>query len=67
MYKKHYEESNKGYILKVNVKYSNKLRNLLSALVFQSENIKTDKYKKLLCNFVIRKIMSYKVELGNKH
>ena len=47
---KNYDENNKGYILKVDVKYPRKLHNLHSDLPFLPKRMKIDKCKKLVCN-----------------
>ena len=48
---KNYDEnSNKGYILEVDVKYQKKLHDLHSDLPFLSKRMKIDKCKKLVCN-----------------
>ena len=44
------EDSDKGYILEVDVKYTKKLHDLHSDLPFSPEKIKIDKCKKLVCN-----------------
>ena len=44
------EDSNKGYILEVDVKYPNKLHDLHSDLPFLPERLKIGKCKKLVCN-----------------
>ena len=48
--KNYYENSRKGYILEVDVKYPKKLQNLHSDLPFLPKRIKIDKYKKLVCD-----------------
>ena len=52
--KKYDENSDKGYILKVDVKYPRKLHDLHSDLLFLTERMKIDKCKKLVCNKVIK-------------
>ena len=47
---KNYDENNKGYILKVDVKYPRKLHDLHSDLPFLPKRMKIDKCKKLMCN-----------------
>ena len=48
---KHYNEnSNKGYILEVDVKYPKKIHDLPSDLPFLPRRMKIDKCKKLVCN-----------------
>ena len=44
------EDSDKGYILEVDVKYPRKLHDLLSDLPFSPKRMKIDKCKKLVCN-----------------
>ena len=44
------EDSDKGYIIEVDVKYPRKLFDLHSDLPFLSKRIKIDKCKKLVCN-----------------
>ena len=48
--KKYDENSNKGYILEVDVEYPKNVFNLHSDLPFLPERKKTDKCKKLVCN-----------------
>ena len=48
--KKYYENSKKGYILEVNVKYPKRLHDLHSDLPFLPKKIKIDKCKKLVCD-----------------
>ena len=48
--KNYYENSKKGYILKVDVKYPKKLHDLHSDLPFLPKRIKIDKCKKLVCD-----------------
>ena len=68
---KNYDEnSNKGYILEVDVKYPKKLQNLHSDLPFLPKRMKIDKCKKLVCNLHDKKkyvvhIMSLKQALNH--
>ena len=48
--KNYNENSKKGYILEVDVKYPKKLHNLHSDLPFLPKRMKIDKCKKLVCN-----------------
>ena len=48
--KNYNENSNKGYILEVDVKYPKKLRDSHSHLPFLPRRMKIDKCKKLVCN-----------------
>ena len=49
------EDSDKGYILDVDVKYPKKLHNLYSDLPFSPEKMKIDKCKKLVFNLYYKK------------
>ena len=49
------EDSDKGYILEVDVKYPKKLHDLHSDLPFSPERMKIDKCKKLVCNLYNKK------------
>ena len=49
------EDSDKGYILEVDVKYPKKLHDLHSDLPFSPEIMKIDKCKKLVCNLYNKK------------
>ena len=49
------EDSHKGYILEVDVKYPKKLQDLHSDLPLLSERMKIDKCKKLVCNLYYKK------------
>ena len=64
------DDSDKGYILEVNVKYLKKLNDLHSDLPFSPERMKIDKCKKLVCNLYNKKkyvvyIRSSKKALNN--
>ena len=50
------EDSDKGYILEVDVKYPRKLHDLHSDLPFLPKRMKIDKCKKLVCNLRNKKI-----------
>ena len=53
---KNYDENNdKGYILKVDVKYPKRLHELHSDLAFLSERMEVNKCKKLVCNLFNKK------------
>ena len=53
---KNYDEnSDKGYILEVNVKYPKRLHELHSDLPFLSEQMEVNKCKKLVCNLFNKK------------
>ena len=53
---KNYDEnSDKGYILEVNVEYPKNLHDLHSNLPFLTERMKVDKCNKLVCNFYDKK------------
>ena len=68
---KNYDEnSDKGYILEVDVEYSKNLHDLHSDLQFLPERMKIDKWKKLVCNLHDKKsyvihIRSLKQELNH--
>ena len=49
------EDSDKGYIVEVDVKYPKKLHDLHSDFSFSPERIKIDKSKKLVCNLYNKK------------
>ena len=53
--KNYYENSKKGYILEVDVKYPKKLHDLHSDLPFLPKRIKIDKCKKLVCDLLNKK------------
>ena len=57
--KNYNENSNKGYILEIDVKYPTKLHNLHSDLPFLPRRIEIDKCKKLVCNLQNKKNMLY--------
>ena len=65
------EDSDKGYILEVDVKYARKLHDLHSDLPFLPKRMKIDKCKKLVCNLRNKKkyvvhIRSLKQALNNE-
>ena len=53
--KNYNENDNKGYILKVDVRYPKRLHELHSGLPFLSERMKIDKCNKLVCNLLNKK------------
>ena len=53
--KKYNKDSDKGYILEVDVKYPKNLLDLHSDLPFLSEGMKIDKCNKLVCNLYDKK------------
>ena len=53
------EDSDKGYILEVDVKYSRKLHDLHSGLPFLPKRMKIDKCKKLVCNTAQNPVFSH--------
>ena len=56
------KDSDKGYILEVDVAYPKSLRDLHSYLPFLTEIMKTDKRNKLVCNLYDKKLCcSYKI------
>ena len=57
------EDSDKGYILEVDVEYPENLRDLHSGLPFLPERIKINKCNKLVCNLYDKKKLccSYKI------
>ena len=57
--KNYNENSNKGYILEVDVKYPKKLHGSHSDLPFLPRRMKIDKCKKLVCNLQNKKNMLY--------
>ena len=57
--KNYNENSNKGYILEVDVKYPKKLHDSQSDLPFLPKRMKIDKCKKLVCNLHNKKNTSY--------
>ena len=60
---KNYDEnSDKGYILEVHVRYPKILHELHSDLPFLSERMKIDKCSKLVCNLFNKKNTSHSVK-----
>ena len=56
------EDTDKGYILEVDVKYSKNLQDFHSDLQFLPERMKIDKCNKLVCNLYDKKLCcSYKI------
>ena len=55
------EDSDKGYILEVDVKYSKHLHDLHNDLLFLPEGMKIDKCSKRVCNLYDKKCFSYKI------
>ena len=53
------EDSDKGYILEVYVKYPKTLHDLQSNLPFLPERMKIDKCKRLICNLYDKKTMLF--------
>ena len=53
------ENSDKGYILEVDVKYPKNLHNLHSDLPFLPERMKINKSKKLVCNLYDKNAMLF--------
>ena len=59
-FRKNYDEdSDKGHILEVNVKYSKKIHSLHEDLPFLPEIMKIGKCKKLACNLYDKKTMLF--------
>ena len=57
---KNYDEDNdKGYILKVDVKYPKRLHNLHCDLPFLQDRMKINKFNKLVCNLYDKKTMLF--------
>ena len=57
--KKYDKDSDKGYILEVNVKSHKNLDDLQSDLLFLPERMKIDKCNKILCNLYDKKVMLF--------
>ena len=53
------KDSDKGYIIEVDVKYPKNLRDLHSDLQFLPERMKIDKSNKLVCNLYDKKTMLF--------
>ena len=59
-FRKNYDEdSDKGYIIEVNVEYPKDLHGLHSDLPFLPERMKINKYSKLVCNLFDKKNMFF--------
>ena len=52
-------DSDKGYILEVDVKYPKNLHGLYEDLPFLPERMKTGKWKKVVCNLYDKKTMLF--------
>ena len=69
----YYENSKKGYILEVDVKYPKKLHDLHSDLPFLAKRIKIDKCKKLVCDlynkrkYVVKQALNHGLKLKRIH
>ena len=61
------EDSDKGYILEVDIKYSRKLHDLHSDLPFLPKRMKIDKCKKLVCNLRNKKKYIVNIRSFSKH
>ena len=57
------KDSDKGYILEVDVKYPKNLQDLHSDLPFLPERIKIDKCNKLVCNLYDKKYYAVHITL----
>ena len=57
--KSYNEDSDKGYILEVDVEYPKNLHDLHGGLPFLPERIKIDKCNKLVCNLYDKKAMLF--------
>ena len=53
------KDSDKGYILELDVKYPKNLHDLRNGLPFLPERMKIDKYSKLVCNLYDKKTMLF--------
>ena len=53
------EDSDKGYILEVDIKYPKNLRDLHSDLPFLHERVKINKCNKFVCNLFDKKTMLF--------
>ena len=53
------EDSNKEYILEVDIEYSENLHDLHSGLPFSPEGMKIDKCSKFVCNLYDKKTMLF--------
>ena len=60
------EDSDKGYILEVDVKYPKKLHDLHSDLPFSPERMNIDKCKTLVCNLYNKKKLHKIIKTSRK-
>ena len=65
--KNYNEDSDKGYILEIDIKYPRKLHDLHSDLPFLPKRMKTDKCKKLVSNLRNKKKYVVHIRSLNKH
>ena len=59
LYKNYNEDSDRGYIVKVDVKYPKHLHDLHRNLPFLPERMKSNKWNKLVCNLDDKKTMLF--------
>ena len=57
------KDSDKGYILEVDVKYPKRLHNFYFDLTFLPERMKINKWNKLVCNLYDKKTMLFTLDL----